>query len=142
VTTGPVAALSARFLPAVDRRVVRATGGRFTPSAWVTGLPVVELTTTGARSGAARTARVLAVPVQDGLLVVGANFGSTRDPAWVHNLRAHPRATVNGAAHEARELHDDQRDEGFALAARLNPGWQRFAERAGERPIPVFRLAS
>jgi deazaflavin-dependent oxidoreductase (nitroreductase family) len=140
VTTGPVAAVSARVLPSLDRQAFRLTGGRFTPSAWVTGLPVIELETTGARSGVPRAARVLGVPVAEGHLVVAANFGATSHPAWYFNLRRHPSATAAGEPVVAEELHGPDREAGFELAASLNPGWRRFAERAGDRAIPVMLL--
>jgi deazaflavin-dependent oxidoreductase (nitroreductase family) len=118
--------------------------GRVTLSVWVTGLPVVELVTTGARSGEPRHARVLGIPAADGFLVVAANFGQASNPAWYHNLLAHPQASViadraTGEYH-ARELSGDERERGFQLAVSLNPGWRRFKERAGPRTIPVVRL--
>jgi deazaflavin-dependent oxidoreductase (nitroreductase family) len=139
VTRGPVARLSARFLPSLDRASVRLTGGRVVLSAWVTGLPIIELGTTGARSGQPRTHRVMGIPEPDGHLVVGANFGGPSDPAWCHNLRAHPRATVGHTAYGVAELAGVEREAAFARALELNPGWRRFQDRAG-RPLPVFRL--
>jgi deazaflavin-dependent oxidoreductase (nitroreductase family) len=144
VTSRPVAALSARVLPGIDRLVFRLTGGRVTFSAWVTGLPVVRVTTTGARSGEPRPVRMLGVPDGDGLIVIAANFGSAANPAWVHNLRARPDVTValEGSSHayRARELTGSERERGFDRALSLNPGWRRFQSSAGSRVIPVFRL--
>lgn len=144
MTWAPVAAASARLLPAADRLTVRATRGRHTMSGWVTGLPIVELATTGARSGLPRTHRVMAVPIDagptdGGLVVVGANFGGPTDPAWCANLRAVPQALVDGTAYVARELAGAERDDAFARALALNPGWRRFQRRAG-RDLPVFEL--
>jgi deazaflavin-dependent oxidoreductase (nitroreductase family) len=139
VTLGPVAWASARVLPGADRLVARASGGRATLSGWVTGLPIVELETVGARSGEARRHRVMAVPDAGGLLVVAANFGADRHPAWYFNARAERRVRVDGRAYVARELAGAERQEGFDRALALNPGWRRFSDRAG-RPIPVLAL--
>lgn len=139
VTRRPVARLSARFLPSLDRASIRISGGRVVLSAWLTGLPIIELTTTGARSSEQRTHRVMGIPDDDGCLVVGANFGGTSDPAWCHNLRAHPRATVARTSYDAAELVGAEREAAFARALELNPGWRRFQDRAG-RSLPVFRL--
>lgn len=144
VTSRPVAWLSARLLPRVDRAIFRHTRGRVTFSAWVTGLPVVQLTTIGARSGAPRTARVLGIPDRGGFIVIAANFGQTTHPAWYHNLHARPQAwlVADGITGEyrARELTGLERDRGFERAITLNPGWGGFQERAGRRLIPVIQL--
>ncbi|MGD9529859.1 nitroreductase family deazaflavin-dependent oxidoreductase [Pseudonocardia sp.] len=144
MTSRPVAWLSVRLLPGLDRAIYRLTGGRFTFSAWVTGLPVVLLCTTGARSGRTRTARVLGIPDGDGLVVIAANFGQTSHPAWYHNVRAHPEVTVvaGGARRNfhAHELAGAERAQQFERAVAMNPGWTRFQDRAGSRDIPVIRL--
>jgi deazaflavin-dependent oxidoreductase (nitroreductase family) len=93
-TSRPVAGLSARLLPGLDHATYRLTRGRLVFSAWATELPVLLLTTKGARTGQPRTARVLGIPDGDGFVVVGANFGQRANPAWYHNLRAHPRVWV------------------------------------------------
>ncbi len=90
----PWAWLSARVLHRIDRVACRATRGRTTFSAWMSGLPVVLLTTTGARMGQPRTTPVLGIPAGDGLVVIAASFGRREHPAWYHNLRADPRVTV------------------------------------------------
>ena len=144
VTSRPVAQLSARLLPDLDRVIYRVTRGWLTFSAWVTGLPVLLLTTKGARTGQPRTARVLGIPDGEGFIVVAANFGQRANPAWYHNLRAHPRVSVvaadAGGTYYARELSGAERERGFQRALSLNPGWRRFQKRAGERAIPVVRL--
>lgn len=60
------------------------------------------LTTTGARTGQPRTLPVLGLPDGDRFVVIASNFGQRHNPAWYHNLRAHPQATVtaNGVTHE------------------------------------------
>ncbi|MBU2668510.1 nitroreductase family deazaflavin-dependent oxidoreductase [Actinoplanes bogorensis] len=140
VTSRPVAWLSVRYLASIDRLALRASGGRGTLSGWVSGLPVVQLTTTGARTGQPRTTPVLGVPDGDNLVVIAANFGDRRNPSWYHNLRAHPRATVASRSVVAVELTGPERDRLFAAAVRMNPGWLRFRDRADVRQIPVIRL--
>lgn len=145
VTWRPVAVLSRRYLPSLDAFVARRTDGRRTVSNWLTGLPIVELETMGARSGQPRRTSVMAVPEDDGCVVVAANFGSSRQPAWYWNLRSNPSVTVRAGdavtAMTARELEGQARERAFDRALRLNPGWARFADRAGGRTLPVFRLS-
>lgn len=102
VTSRPAAWLSSRLLPGLDRVAYRVVRGRLTFSAWVTRLPVLLLTTNGARTGEPRTARVLDIPDGDGFIIVAANFGQRANPAWYHNLRAHPRVCVAAGAPRVR----------------------------------------
>jgi deazaflavin-dependent oxidoreductase (nitroreductase family) len=143
-TSRPLAWLSARVLHRIDGVVVRATKGRGTFSGWVSGLPVVLLTTTGARSGLARTTPVLGIPDDDALIVLAANFGKTTHPSWFHNVRATPAVSVavDGVTREydAVVLAGAERDRWFERAVELNPGWLRYRRWAGERAIPVVRL--
>ena len=91
----PLSLFYSRTLHAIDRAVFRLSRGRTTFTAWLAGLPVAWLTTTGAKSGAERTAPVLAIPAGDGkLVVIASNYGQRNNPSWYHNLRAHPRARM------------------------------------------------
>jgi deazaflavin-dependent oxidoreductase (nitroreductase family) len=139
----PVSWLYARTLHHLDRLVYRLTGGRATFVSWVAGLPVVMLTTTGARTGRARTVPVLGLSDADGLVVIASNFGRAHHPAWYHNLRADPRASivVDGVATRlrARELSGAERERHFRRGVAVNPGWVRYRRRA-RRHIPVILL--
>ena len=70
----------------------------------------IELTTTGAQSGRQRTATLYAWEDGDDLVIVGSRGGAARNPAWVHNLRANPRASLRAGKRswdvEAREVRD------------------------------------
>jgi deazaflavin-dependent oxidoreductase (nitroreductase family) len=142
--TRPLAWLSARVLHRLDRTVYRWTRGRTTFSDQVSGLPIVMLTTTGARTGRPRTLPVVGLPDGDGLVVIASNFGQRRHPAWYHNLRAHPlvSVTVGGVTREyaAREVGGAERDRYYEYGIEVNPGWAQYGRRTGDRRIPVIRL--
>ena len=140
VATVPVAWLSARVLHRLDRVVHRVTRRRATLSAWASGLPVVMLTTRGARTGQAREVPVVALPDGDRLVLIASNFGQRHHPAWYHNLRAHPQAVVDGREYEAHELTGEERERQFQYGVQIYPGWLRYRERAANREIPVIRL--
>ncbi len=136
--------LTARTLHHLDRLTHRLTGRRTTSTAVLAGLPVVMLTTTGARSGVARTVPLVGVPHGTDLAVIASNYGRARHPAWCHNLRADPRAVVevDGAARRvvAEELTGAARDEVWQRGLRLYPFWADYARRAAHRDIAVFLL--
>jgi deazaflavin-dependent oxidoreductase (nitroreductase family) len=134
----------ARTLHHADRVVFRLTGGRTTAAAVLAGLPVIMLTTTGARSGRRSTLPLLGVPDGGELFVIGSNFGQHGHPAWYHNLCAHPEASVtrDGVTHDvtAELLEGPERERCFALATSIYPGFADYRRRASHRQIGVFRL--
>lgn len=145
VATSQGAAVMARTAHHLDRFVLRQTGGRHSLSRWFSGLPIIALTTTGAKSGQPRTVPLVAVPDGDRLIVIASNWGQTHYPAWYHNVRAHPqvRVTVDGRAtrYTAEELTGDERDRCWQKAIAIYPGYALYATRTQGRPIPVIRLA-
>jgi deazaflavin-dependent oxidoreductase (nitroreductase family) len=123
--------------------VYRATGGRHTVTSVATGIPVLRLTTIGARTGLPRTTVLLAVPHDDGLVLVGSNFGSRSAPAWTRNLAAHPEAVVTHRRREARvtsqRLRGAESDRAFRAACAVYPAFRAYVERAG-RDVPIYLL--
>jgi deazaflavin-dependent oxidoreductase (nitroreductase family) len=142
--SGPGSWLFARVLHRIDRPVHRLTRGRHTFASLLAGLPVVMLTTTGARSAAARSVPVLGLPTQDGLVVIASNFGQRSHPAWHHNLRANPDATVavGGVEHAVRavEARGEQRARIWREGLKVYPGWSQYERRAAHREIAVYLL--
>jgi deazaflavin-dependent oxidoreductase (nitroreductase family) len=136
--------LTARLLHGLDRHVYRLTRGRHTLGALLTGLPVVILTTTGARSGRPRSVPVLGLPASGGIAVIASNFGRPGHPGWCVNLRADPNATVvvSGSVRRVRavEAEGERRAEIFRDSLRLYPGYAEYERRAPHRRIAVFVL--
>ncbi len=107
------------------------------------GLPCLMLTTTGRRSAEPRDV-VLQYAADDGRFVVVASFaGEPRDPAWYHNLVAHPdvEVTVGGRRFGARAATavGAERDRLAALVADAGHGLPHYQERV-DRPIPIVTL--
>ena len=103
--TAPISWFSARVLHHLDRLIYRLTRGRHTLSSRVSGLPVVMLTTTGAKTGQQRTSPVLGVPDGEDLVVIASNWGQRHHPAWYHNLRAQAPADPRDGAGSS-DRHD------------------------------------
>lgn len=143
-STRPGSWLFARTLHHADRAVYRASGGRTTFAAMVSGLPVVMLTSTGAKSGRENTVPLLGFEEGDAVILIASNYGQANHPAWYYNLRAHPRARVEvrGQWREVRaeEVESPERERCIAIAAVAYPGYRRYEQRAAPRRISVFRL--
>jgi deazaflavin-dependent oxidoreductase (nitroreductase family) len=142
--SGPGSWLFARVLHRIDRPVYRLTRGRHTFASLLSGIPVVMLTTTGARSGQPRTVPVLGLPTDAGLVVIASNFGQHRHPAWYHNLRADPHGTVTVTGRPRRfcaeEARGELRERIWQEGLRVYPGWSQYEKRAAHREIAVFVL--
>jgi deazaflavin-dependent oxidoreductase (nitroreductase family) len=142
--SGPGSAVFSRLLDRLDRITFRATKGRHLASSLLSALPVAMVTTVGARSGQRRTVPLLALPTDDGLALIGSNYGKPKHPAWRHNLRANPAGEVDVEgrrwAFRAVEVDDERRDRIWETALRTYPGFTTYAKRAAPRRISVFIL--
>jgi deazaflavin-dependent oxidoreductase (nitroreductase family) len=128
----------------IDRLVYRLTRGRTTASSFLGGVEITMLTTTGARTGRTSTLPVLCVPDGHDLILVASNYGRPRNPAWYHNLRANPHATITvaGVSREvvADELSGLERERSYRRAEEIYPGFTHYPRWTEGREIPVLRL--
>jgi deazaflavin-dependent oxidoreductase (nitroreductase family) len=143
-STRLVSALSRRLLPTLDRAFLRAAGGRLTLTSLASGLPVIWLTSVGAKSKERRTVPLLGFPVGEDLAVLGTHFGSTHTPGWVRNLEAEPHGEVTyrdtTIPLRARPADPEEAAVVWDLAATAYPGYRHYAGRASHRVIRVFVL--
>jgi deazaflavin-dependent oxidoreductase (nitroreductase family) len=136
-----------KLLPQIvwlDKALHRVTRGRVTLLD-IAGLPNLNLTVTGRRSGAERTTPLLCIPDGETVLIAGSYFGGPKMPLWVGNLRA-----ADGAARiqydgekfavRATELTGDDRAAAWQHMLATWPNYAKYEERT-DRTIPVFRLA-
>jgi deazaflavin-dependent oxidoreductase (nitroreductase family) len=112
-------------------------GGRFE------GAPVLLLTTKGAKTGQTRVNPMMYLD-EDGVAYVFASFaGRPTNPAWYHNLVAHPQVTVEIGTETfdatARVITGADRDRIYARQAELYPGFAEYQEKTS-RVIPVVAL--
>jgi deazaflavin-dependent oxidoreductase (nitroreductase family) len=142
--SGPGSWVFARVLHHIDKPINRMTGGRHTLASLVSGLPVVFLTTTGARSGKPRTVPVLGLPTSEGLAVIASNYGQARHPSWYYNLLADPtgEVAVGGVTRRFRATiaEGESRDRIWQAGLRIYPGWSQYERRASHRKIEIFVL--
>jgi deazaflavin-dependent oxidoreductase (nitroreductase family) len=142
--SGPGSWLFARVLHHVDRPLYRATRGRHTLTSLLAGLPIVVLTTKGARSGRSSSVPLVGLPTPDGTAVIASNYGRRRHPAWYFNLRADPTTeiAVDGARSRVRavEVEGERRARIWEQGLKIYPGWSAYERRASNRRIAVFVL--
>jgi deazaflavin-dependent oxidoreductase (nitroreductase family) len=136
--------LLALTLRRVDTATLALTGGRRTFTSIATGLPIVALRTTGARTGRPRRSFVLGIPLGADLAVAGGNFGHGEVPAWARNLAAHPDAQVEfggrTAAVVARPANTGETAFAVNAATAILKPFGAYARRASRRGLPVLIL--
>jgi deazaflavin-dependent oxidoreductase (nitroreductase family) len=129
----------------VDPPLLRLSRGRLSLPGLFTGLPVVLLTTIGAKSGKPRTLPLVGFSDGDKVILVASYFGNARHPAWYHNLRAHPTATLSmdgqTRTYIARDAAGEEYDRYWRQAVDLYIGYKYYKERAGNRHIPIVVLS-
>jgi deazaflavin-dependent oxidoreductase (nitroreductase family) len=108
-------------------------------------MPVLLLTTTGRRSGKARTTPLTFFREGDDLVVIASNGGSDRAPDWSLNLRQNPQATVRIGVQElavtARTASAEERQRLWPGITATYAGYARYEQRTA-RPIPVVILSA
>jgi deazaflavin-dependent oxidoreductase (nitroreductase family) len=124
----------------VDPWLLRRTNGRVGMGLM---LPSALLETTGAKSGQPRACPVLYFHDGDDAILVGSSFGREKDPAWAHNLRAHPDCVLGDEPFRAAVVEDEgERERIWNLADHVYPGYADYRARtaATGRVIKLFRL--
>lgn len=136
------AVLGRAFVP-LDRFLGKVTKGRFVLFG-LHNLPSLMLTTTGRRSGRARTHPLLYAEDGDAFVVIGSNWGRKHHPAWSGNLLAHPEAIVTRHGKDipvrARLTEGSERERLVGLLRAIWPAYRVYERRAGGRDLRVFRL--
>jgi deazaflavin-dependent oxidoreductase (nitroreductase family) len=109
------------------------------------GFNALILTTVGRRSGLPRETPVGWFPATDGgWLIVASAAGAARNPAWYHNLAAHPdqvKIHVGGqtTAVTAEELHGAERDAAWQQITAAVPRFAQYQQKT-DRDLPIIHL--
>ena len=132
-----------RLTNAIHRRTLALTRGKV---GWkLRGMPVVELTTTGRKSGLKRTV-MLTSPYQEGetYVVVASRSGDDKPPAWLGNVQADGNVEVarDGGAPEPWTARVATPEERARLWPALTEKHGHYAayQRRTDREIPLVLL--
>jgi F420H(2)-dependent quinone reductase len=105
--------------------------------------PVLLLEHVGARSGARRTSPLVYGEDGDDLVLVASKGGYPKNPAWYHNLKAHPDTTIQVGSRKrnvhARVATAKERERLWPLMVGVYSGYEAYRRRT-EREIPLVVL--
>ncbi|MQA61508.1 MAG: nitroreductase family deazaflavin-dependent oxidoreductase [Actinophytocola sp.] len=135
--------LQLKTMNAGHRLLLKLTGGRLGRT--IAGMPSLELTTIGRKSGETRSV-MLTAPIVDGdtIVVVASRGGDPTHPAWFLNLRDNPAVEVSlqqGPRHPMKASIASA-DERAALWPRVVAAYRGYAsyQRKTAREIPLVLL--
>jgi deazaflavin-dependent oxidoreductase (nitroreductase family) len=108
-----------------------------------TGLPVIILTTRGARSGKIRKTPLMRVEHDGRYAVVASLGGAPKHPVWYHNVVSDPRVELQDGPERkeftAREITGEEKDRWWERAIAAYPPYADYQKKT-DRVIPVFVL--
>jgi deazaflavin-dependent oxidoreductase (nitroreductase family) len=146
-STRPGAWFGAHVLHRFDRVFFKMSGERATLTSYLAGLPMVMLTTTGAKSGLPRTTPLVAIRDEADprrLVLIASNWGQDHHPGWYHNLKTNPIAhcAIDGSTgvYRAREASGEEYARYWQRASQTYLGYPLYKQRVGERRIPILIL--
>lgn len=135
--------LTLKTMNALHRGLLAISFGRL---GWrASGMPALELTTTGRKSGEPRTV-MLTSPVQEGdaIVVVASRGGDDHHPAWFLNLRDHPAVEVvfAGKPKQSMRARVATPQERATLWPRVTAAYKGYAgyQEKTDREIPLVLL--
>jgi deazaflavin-dependent oxidoreductase (nitroreductase family) len=119
----------------------RANAGRV--GGYFEGAPMILIHHIGARSGIERVNPLVYLPDGDDMIIAATKGGSPTNPDWYHNLKAHPKITVEVGTEtfpvEATEVTGAERDDLWRRLVEIRPGFAAY-ETKTSRVFPMFRL--
>ncbi|MEU3299003.1 MULTISPECIES: nitroreductase family deazaflavin-dependent oxidoreductase [unclassified Streptomyces] len=120
-----------------------SSGGTKGTTLMDTGLPVIVLTTRGAKSGKIRKSPLMRVEHEGRYAVVASKGGLPSHPVWYFNIKADPHVELqDGPVRQdmtAREVTGDEKAEWWERAVAAYPPYAEYQEKT-DRVIPVFVL--
>jgi deazaflavin-dependent oxidoreductase (nitroreductase family) len=116
-----------------------SSGG--TEATTLRGVPVVVVTSVGARSGKLRKNPVMRVEHDGAYALVASKGGAPSHPTWYHNLVAHPRIELQDGPdrreYTVRVADGEERETWWARAVEVWPDYASYQEKT-DREIPLF----
>ncbi|EDY42912.2 conserved hypothetical protein [Streptomyces sp. SPB074] len=107
------------------------------------GMPVIVLTTLGAKSGKIRKTPLMRVEHDGEYAVIASKGGAPEHPVWYYNVKGHPEVELQDGPvrkdYTAREVTGAEKAEWWDRAVEAFPDYAEYQKKT-DRPIPVFVL--
>lgn len=140
-------ALQGEYVPSTQQWVrdqvdlYESSGGTEGTTLRDSGLPVVIVTSLGARSGKIRKTPLMRVEHDGRYLLVASQGGAPKHPTWYFNLKSHPVIELQDGPTKqemgVRELSGEEKATWWERAVQAFPSYADYQRRT-DREIPVF----
>lgn len=122
---------------------IESSGGTDGLTLFDTGIPVVIVTSRGAKTGKLRKNPVMRVEHDGTYAAIASVGGAPKNPTWYYNIKADPHVEVQDGPQRfdlvAREITGAEKAEWWARGAAVYPPYDEY-QAATDREIPVFLL--
>jgi deazaflavin-dependent oxidoreductase (nitroreductase family) len=123
--------------------IYEATGGAEANE--LRGVPVIILTSVGAKSGKLRKTALMRVEHEGQYAVVASLGGAPKHPVWYWNLKKEPHVELQDGPvkkdYRAVEVEGAERDVWWERAVAAWPDYEKYTQKT-DRLIPVFVLTA
>ncbi|MCF3129734.1 nitroreductase family deazaflavin-dependent oxidoreductase [Streptomyces olivochromogenes] len=120
-----------------------SSGGTKGTTLMDTGMPVILLTTLGARSGKIRKTPLMRVEHDGRYAAVASLGGAPKHPVWYFNVKSHPRVELQDGMVKremtAREVTGEEKAQWWERAVAAFPPYADYQQKTA-REIPLFVL--
>jgi F420H(2)-dependent quinone reductase len=137
--------LTGEYVPSPEKWVrdqvetIEASGG--TEGTTLKGVPVVVVTSMGAKSKHLRKNPLMRVEHDGCYALVASKGGAPEHPTWYHNLVAHPTVEIQDGPdrreYTVRIVEGDERAAWWERAVEVWPAYADYEQKT-DREIPVF----
>jgi F420H(2)-dependent quinone reductase len=114
-----------------------------TEAADMKGVPIILLTTRGAKTGKLRKTPLMRVEHDGDYAIVASLGGAPKNPVWYYNVAKNPRVELQDGSvtrdYDAREVFGDEKAVWWERAVAVYPDYADYQKNT-DRQIPVFVL--
>ena len=107
------------------------------------GMPIILLTTVGAKTGKLRKTPLMRVEHDGEYACVASLGGAPKNPVWYYNIAKNPRVELQDGSvtqdYDAREVFGDEKAVWWGRAVEAYPDYADYQTKT-DRQIPLFVL--
>jgi F420H(2)-dependent quinone reductase len=126
-----------------QKQVTKIIESGTTDGTTIEGMPVILLTTLGAKSGKLRKIALMRVEHDGEYAIVASLGGAPKNPVWYYNVKENPLVELQDGSttkdYQAREVFGDEKTPWWDRAVEAYPPYAEYQTKT-DRQIPVFVL--